>query len=694
LGNSPPKSNGTGYETNCDVTISPSTNTVLLNNRHNVTIKNCDIVGDCYQGIHLIHSSNNVIENNTLTNCTYAIEIYFSESDGNYIINNNISSNNHGLYIRYPPDNSIQNNFIENNYIGVILEDIENHTLIQNIICSSELHDIWVRGNYSGNIGVNNTCYHANNWNDNGIKGCTYDCSRSLLDSINEIPKLSNKFTKESSKFIRVGTSNLLIVAPFLLLIFFIIARRQSWKISSKSKFIVCLIIISYLGWLLYNPVTVRRIKDILIDEDLDDIKCFYECSNGNEVRCEEKFLCEVPNYKSPLNKKLKEAEERQREKVKKLKQELYKGGKVYVCPNTGSKKVEVSDRGLCADESNPVVDNVYPPEVSDAFLESQNYLDMYFDDERVESLDTDYDRFKETKIMYDKSNGKLERIYKLKENDESAIVLYFDDEGHLKRYKEAKRVLGYSRDDIYIFYDEDDGTWRRRCSKIGITPWGVPHILGKDTSSIQYFDFKRKKWGSAPVSVADNPGCGTVSIGWHKFGERSNTGISGYSIDDQNEILKEIVEGIRFEGNRYLRSLGSDVSIEEIEITEDYQIGRIKINKELTKGVQGDIILSQDSSGSWKVNKDVSIDKKEFMTVDGKLDKNKVSKRAILTGLSLYTGEKIGYGVRDVYLSGDGNTATVELSQSAVSGTNIGSTKITMVKKGEEWISVSPIEK
>jgi parallel beta-helix repeat protein len=74
-------------------------------------------------GISLSESYENIIDRNSVSNCSYGISASFIAS-GNQIINNTLISNTKGIIVtHYSSGNIIKNNTISNNNIGILLDD-------------------------------------------------------------------------------------------------------------------------------------------------------------------------------------------------------------------------------------------------------------------------------------------------------------------------------------------------------------------------------------------------------------------------------------------------------------------------------------------------------------------------------------------------------------------------------------------
>jgi len=131
----------------CNNNIIQSSNSVsgIFSNQANTTIRNCNIsMGLNFGGfgIEIINSSNNLIENNTLTE-QYS-GIYFHSNVSNSIIkNNNISRNdNRGIHLSLTTNISIENNIIDSNlFYGLILTKASKSLIKNNVF-----KDNWAYG--------------------------------------------------------------------------------------------------------------------------------------------------------------------------------------------------------------------------------------------------------------------------------------------------------------------------------------------------------------------------------------------------------------------------------------------------------------------------------------------------------------------------------------------------------------------
>lgn len=112
------------------------TNTTIVNNtlqnsqigisycsRNKILNNTIDGSGLSPSGVGIIESHDNIIDNNSIFNCSDGICACFI-SGGNYITNNTLTSNTRGIIVcHYSPENLIKNNIISNNSIGLSLGD-------------------------------------------------------------------------------------------------------------------------------------------------------------------------------------------------------------------------------------------------------------------------------------------------------------------------------------------------------------------------------------------------------------------------------------------------------------------------------------------------------------------------------------------------------------------------------------------
>ena len=220
---------------------------------HGVTVKNCNIQG-FYKGIGLLYSSQNSILNNTLIGNRYGISLMYSTQniiDGNTAsgsaggilldsgcsyntITNNLVNYNSGVAIELlssSNNNLIENNTASNNNntgISLLYDSINNNLtgntasgnsvsgvfltsdsiynrVVGNFMCSNGLYDINGNTSYPGyiywNLGSNNFCDVAHQWNDQGVSGCTHDCDGDDIPyNVDNCPTVYNPDQADSDK--------------------------------------------------------------------------------------------------------------------------------------------------------------------------------------------------------------------------------------------------------------------------------------------------------------------------------------------------------------------------------------------------------------------------------------------------------------------------------------------------------------
>ena len=144
-------------------------------------------------------SSNNTLESNTITLGTYGMligihsgdyrfnnilsntvigaqcGIYLDECDDSTVFNNDVRSNDIGIYLNASTNDTLTNNTCtNNNQIGLYLSaDSTGNTINYNTFCNNLWYDVQDKDSNSGD---GNTCDLTDNWNDVGTTGCTYGC--------------------------------------------------------------------------------------------------------------------------------------------------------------------------------------------------------------------------------------------------------------------------------------------------------------------------------------------------------------------------------------------------------------------------------------------------------------------------------------------------------------------------------------
>ncbi|MGB9940066.1 PKD domain-containing protein [Methanosarcina sp.] len=108
------------------ITLGGSSENRILNNSVSNTISDN---GESY-GLNLPESHDNIITNNSISGCNYAILMCFL-TGGNNVSNNTLTSNSKGIVIDHlSPGNEVKNNMISNNDIGISIGSSCPNTLI------------------------------------------------------------------------------------------------------------------------------------------------------------------------------------------------------------------------------------------------------------------------------------------------------------------------------------------------------------------------------------------------------------------------------------------------------------------------------------------------------------------------------------------------------------------------------------
>jgi len=149
-------------------------------------------------GIYLTATGNVTIQNNNLSYSSQGYEIYLEDSSDNIIDNNNLTVDFDGLggytgiYITGGSGNNIQNHLLSNNFgNGITLESTTNNQVINNTIVGEEDGSLYLLNTNHNSI-INNTIVSGgvggynvyvyrsdyNNFTNNIIENCTFDCIR------------------------------------------------------------------------------------------------------------------------------------------------------------------------------------------------------------------------------------------------------------------------------------------------------------------------------------------------------------------------------------------------------------------------------------------------------------------------------------------------------------------------------------
>jgi len=224
---------GKGSNSFNGIHLSHSSNNIISNNNNynnqhgirldyssNNTITNNDNRDNLIDGIALFFSSNNnTITNNNNYNCESNFGIYIFSSSRNTIENNNNHANARGIYLNSASNNIISNNANTNNSYGIYLQhhSSNNKIYLNNFInntdnvCTHNSTNIWNSTdaiNYSYN-GSRYTNYIGNYWDDytgndtddDGM-GDTHYCINSDKDNYPLMQPWENYFLEEN------GTNN------------------------------------------------------------------------------------------------------------------------------------------------------------------------------------------------------------------------------------------------------------------------------------------------------------------------------------------------------------------------------------------------------------------------------------------------------------------------------------------------------
>ncbi len=147
------------------VQLSYSDSNTLINN----TVKY-----NIYNGFKIYYSDNNDISNNTANNNSYGI--YTNTAVSNTLDQNSVNDNLYGIFLYSSSTNAITNNSLESNLYGIYLSSSNNNTANSNRACSNTQSDFYIYSSLDNN-GSTNTCDVPDGWSDEGVAGCTYDCT-------------------------------------------------------------------------------------------------------------------------------------------------------------------------------------------------------------------------------------------------------------------------------------------------------------------------------------------------------------------------------------------------------------------------------------------------------------------------------------------------------------------------------------
>jgi parallel beta-helix repeat protein len=126
----------------------------------NATISYCNITYADY-GIYLFQSSDDVIQNNQISDNRYGL--YLFQSSNNIIENNNVSGNsNYGIWLDESSENDVQNNSVSDNFWrGITLYASLDNTILNNTI-SDSLYGLHMSLSEYNNISLNRIYSNGN----------------------------------------------------------------------------------------------------------------------------------------------------------------------------------------------------------------------------------------------------------------------------------------------------------------------------------------------------------------------------------------------------------------------------------------------------------------------------------------------------------------------------------------------------
>lgn len=136
---------------------------ININNQDNITVQNCNFEKFA-NGIQIYQGHNNMIINNNFTdgqlNNAYSSAIMIHNGTNNTILENEMIANNRWVRILRADDNVVSDNLIEGNLYGIYIEHgSEGNTITGNTVINSDQRGIYIYKN------ADNTIY--NNYFDN-----------------------------------------------------------------------------------------------------------------------------------------------------------------------------------------------------------------------------------------------------------------------------------------------------------------------------------------------------------------------------------------------------------------------------------------------------------------------------------------------------------------------------------------------
>jgi parallel beta-helix repeat protein len=132
---------------------------VILGNSSNIIVENLDLT-NCTIGINLGFSSNNTISGINASNNIYYYGIYIRYSNDNNIQESYISNNDMGIDIRYSHGNNIMDSTISSNRYGLYMRYSNRNNLTRNIFRQNKNSGLSISSS------SNNSIYHNNFFNE------------------------------------------------------------------------------------------------------------------------------------------------------------------------------------------------------------------------------------------------------------------------------------------------------------------------------------------------------------------------------------------------------------------------------------------------------------------------------------------------------------------------------------------------
>ena len=145
---------------------------------NDVVIRNCTVRGYRY-GITVRGSSGDEIVHNTLEFNEYGVVL--DRSSRVQLVENLFSGNGRGgVYLEGSEANAVlDNTIVGSGKAGIFVHSSPGNEISANYVCGQAGSDIYVYE--SEGSGGDNTCGTAEGWNDEGTRGCSYECQDAVL---------------------------------------------------------------------------------------------------------------------------------------------------------------------------------------------------------------------------------------------------------------------------------------------------------------------------------------------------------------------------------------------------------------------------------------------------------------------------------------------------------------------------------